>query len=65
MTAGCAFQFGLPYLISALCGEGMSLGQAGILAATPAAGLLLTLMAWGAAADRWGERLVLSIRTRC
>ena len=27
--------------------------------ACPTAGLLLTLVAWGAAADRWGERLVL------
>src|SRR5262249_17901818 len=28
--------------------------------ACPTAGLLLTLVLWGAAADRWGERLVLS-----
>jgi MFS family permease len=39
--------------------EGMSLAQAGLLAAAPNLGLVLTLVAWGAAADRWGERRVL------
>ncbi|MFF1870923.1 MFS transporter [Kitasatospora herbaricolor] len=60
MTAGCAFQFGLPYLIPALRDEGLSLGQAGLLAACPTVGLVLTLAAWGSAADRWGERWVLA-----
>ncbi|WP_406454340.1 MFS transporter [Streptomyces sp. NBC_01622] len=60
MTAGCTFQFGLAYLIPALRGEGLSLGEAGLLAAAPTAGLLFTLVAWGAAADRWGERWVLA-----
>src|SRR6266545_1337100 len=60
MTAGCAFQFGMPYLIPALRAGGVSLEQAGVLVACPMAGLLCTLIAWGAAADRWGERLVLS-----
>ncbi len=59
MTAGCTFQYGLGYLIPALRREGMSLELAGLLVACPTAGLLLTLVAWGAAADRWGERLVL------
>jgi sugar phosphate permease len=59
MTAGCTFQYGLAYLIPAFRAEGVSLEQAGILVACPTAGLLLTLVAWGAAADRWGERLVL------
>jgi len=59
MTAGCTFQYGLAYLIPALRREGLSLEQAGVLVACPTAGLLLTLVAWGAAADRWGERLVL------
>jgi sugar phosphate permease len=59
MTAGCTFQYGLAYLIPAFRQEGLSLQQAGILVACPTAGLLLTLVAWGAAADRWGERLVL------
>jgi MFS family permease len=39
--------------------QGLSLAQAGLLAAAPNVGMLLTLVAWGAAADRWGERRVL------
>ena len=67
MTAGCTFQYGLAYLIPAFRAEGLSLEQAGILVACPTAGLLLTLVAWGAAADRWGERLVLGagLRREC
>jgi sugar phosphate permease len=60
MMAACASQYGLPYLIPALRDEGLSLGQASMLAAAPTGGLLLTLVAWGAAADRWSERVVLS-----
>jgi sugar phosphate permease len=60
LTAGSAFQYGLPYLIPALRAGGLSLEEAGVLVACPTAGLLLTLVAWGAAADRWGERLVLT-----
>jgi len=60
LTAGCTFQYGLAYLIPALRAHGLSLEQAGILVAFPTAGLLLTLVAWGAAADRFGERLVLT-----
>ncbi len=61
MTAGCTFQYGLAYLIPAFRAGGLSLEQAGILVACPTAGLLLTLVGWGAAADRWGERLVLGV----
>ncbi|WP_158370258.1 MFS transporter [Cellulosimicrobium cellulans] len=60
MTAACAFQFGLANLIPALRDGGLSLHEAGLLVAAPSAGLLLTLIAWGAAADRWGERVVLA-----
>src|ERR1700722_2231432 len=60
LTAGCTFQYGIAYLIPALRHEGFSLELAGILVACPTAGLLLTLIGWGAAADRWGERIVLS-----
>jgi sugar phosphate permease len=60
LTAGCTFQYGLAYLIPALRGSGLSLAQAGVLVACPTAGLLLTLVIWGAAADRFGERLVLA-----
>jgi MFS family permease len=61
MMAGCAFQFGLPFLIPALRDEGLTLAEAGLLASAPVAGLLATLVAWGVAADRWGERRVLAI----
>ena len=60
LTAGCTFQYGLAYLIPALRARGLSLEQAGVLVACPTVGLLLTLVAWGAAADRFGERLVLT-----
>ena len=60
MTAGCTFQYGLAYLIPALRQQGLSLELASTLVACPTAGLLLTLIAWGAAADRWGERVVLA-----
>ena len=61
MTASSALQFGLPYLIPSLRADGLSLQQAGVVAAAPVAGLLCTLIAWGAAADRWGERWVMTI----
>jgi sugar phosphate permease len=60
VTAGSAFQYGLAYLIPALRAGGLSLAQAGVLVACPTAGLLLTLIGWGAAADRWGERRILA-----
>src|SRR5262249_29088613 len=48
------------YLIPALRHAGVSLELASVLVACPTAGLLLTLIGWGAAADRWGERVVLA-----
>ncbi|MEZ0064911.1 MFS family permease [Streptacidiphilus sp. MAP12-20] len=60
-TAAFAFVYGMPYLIPALRGqEGLSLAQAGVMVACPTAGLLLSLYAWGAATDRYGERWVLA-----
>jgi sugar phosphate permease len=59
MIAGSTSQYGLAYLIPAFRDEGLSLEQASVLVACPTAGVLLTLIAWGAAADRWGERVVL------
>jgi sugar phosphate permease len=41
--------------------RGLSLAHAGLLAATPLAGTMLTLVAWGAVVDRIGERLSLTI----
>lgn len=40
--------------------RGMSLAQAGTLAAIPTLGMVLTLIAWGALADRVGERWVIA-----
>jgi len=39
----------------------LSLAQAGLLAAAPNLGMVLASVAWGAAADRWGERKVLIV----
>src|SRR2546429_7559773 len=40
VTAGCAFQYGLAYLIPALRASGLSLAQAGVIVAWPTAGPL-------------------------
>jgi sugar phosphate permease len=61
VTAGSTFQYGLAYLIPALRAAGLSLAQAGVIVACPTVGLMLTLIAWGAAADRWGERRILAL----
>src|SRR3954465_4297120 len=61
MIAGCAYQYGLPYLIPALRADnGLSLREAAVVISCPVAGLLVALTLWGMAADRWGERLILS-----
>jgi MFS family permease len=50
------------FLIPLLHGErGLSLAEAGLLAAAPSVGVLLTLVLWGAATDRWGERGVMVV----
>src|SRR3954469_25229040 len=60
MIAGCAYQYGLPYLIPALREDnGLSLREAAIVISCPVAGLLVALTLWGIAADRWGERIIL------
>lgn len=51
---------GPAFLIPALVQrEGLSLVEAGVVAAAPTVGVMLALVAWGALADRRGERLVL------
>jgi MFS family permease len=40
--------------------RGLPLTQAGLLAAAPTFGMVLTLVAWGAVADRYGERWVIA-----
>lgn len=61
LIAGCAAQYGIAYLIPAFRAEGLALETASLLVSAPLAGILCTLIAWGAAADRWGERRVLVI----
>ncbi|WP_181782842.1 MFS transporter, partial [Pseudonocardia pini] len=59
-TGACAFVYGVPFLVPTLRDTlGLSLAAAGTYVAAPTVGLLLTLIAWGAAADRFGERLVM------
>ncbi len=50
---------GPAFLIPALHAQGMSLPRAGLVAAAPTVGVMLTLVAWGAVTDRRGERFVL------
>ncbi|MBT2502617.1 MFS transporter [Curtobacterium sp. ISL-83] len=47
-------------LIPSLHAHGMPLVTAGFLAAAPTAGMVLTLIAWGAVTDRHGERAVIA-----
>ncbi|SEO37067.1 MFS transporter [Actinacidiphila rubida] len=61
-TAACAFVYGIPYLADTLRRqEHLDLTQVGLLVACPTAGLVLALYLWGAAADRWGERVVIAL----
>lgn len=61
LVAGCAAQYGLAVLIPALREAGFSLGEASLLVTAPIPGILCTLILWGAAADRWGERRILTV----
>ena len=58
-AATCSFIYGVPMLVPALRAHGLSLFGAGLLVSAPMVGLLLTLIVWGAAADRIGERVVI------
>lgn len=56
-----AFQYGLPMVLPQLRRtDHLSLAAAGWVVAAPSLGLLLTLIAWGALADRRGERGVMA-----
>jgi len=64
-TASCAFLYGIPFLVPRMrADEGLSLAGAGTVVAAPSIGLLFTLIAWGAAADRYGERLIMALVDR-
>jgi MFS family permease len=59
-AAAAVMMHGPAFLIPALHDrEGMNLAQAGLVAACPTVGVMLTLVAWGAVTDRKGERFVL------
>jgi len=56
------FQLGVPYLLPQLrAALGGSLSSAAVLVACPSIGLMLTLILWGAVADRYGERLTMTV----
>jgi sugar phosphate permease len=60
-AATCAFLYGIPMLVPQLRAElHLSLTGSGVVVGAPAVGLLLTLIAWGALADRYGERVVIA-----
>jgi sugar phosphate permease len=57
----CSFLYGMPFLIPSLQEDHqLSLTSASLLISAPLLGLLLALIAWGAAADRFGERVVMT-----
>jgi sugar phosphate permease len=58
-AATSCFLYGIPMLVPALRSDGVSLFTASLLVSAPMVGIMLTLIAWGAAADRYGERIVI------
>src|SRR5690348_4194833 len=59
-AATCSFLYGIPMLVPQLRHDGLSLVRASLLVSAPIVGLLLTLIVWGALADRFGERIVIA-----
>lgn len=61
-AAAAIMMHGPAFLIPALqAREGLSLPEAGVVAAAPTLGVMLTLVAWGWLTDRRGERFVLLV----
>ena len=58
-AASAVMVHGPAFLIPTLHRDGMSLPEAGLVAAAPSVGIMLTLVAWGWVTDRRGERFVL------
>lgn len=61
LVSGCAAQYGLAYLIPALRASELRLDAATTLVIAPVFGVIVALIAWGAIADRYGERAVLTV----
>jgi sugar phosphate permease len=60
-AATASFIYGIALLLPALRRDDhLSLVAASLVVSAPAFGLLLTLIAWGALADRFGERIVIA-----
>lgn len=63
-TGSISLLFGVPFLIPLMrVSEGVTLTQAGTVAGAPLLGMLGTLIIWGVLADRFGERLIMTIGT--
>jgi predicted MFS family arabinose efflux permease len=61
-SATSAFFLGLPAIAPALRdGNELSLTGTALVLAAPTAGLVLTLLAWGRASDRFGDRAVMTV----
>ena len=60
-AASAVMSNGAPFLLPALTERGMPLATAGLLVAMPMVGMVCTLIAWGYAVDRFGERAVLIV----
>ena len=58
-AAAAIMMHGPAFLIPALHADGLSLAEAGLVAAAPTLGVMLALVAWGAVSDRYGERFAL------
>lgn len=58
-AAAAVMIHGPAFLIPALHHQGMSLAEAGVVAAAPTVGVMVALVAWGWVTDRQGERFVL------
>jgi MFS family permease len=59
-TSFSALAIGLPVLVPTLREEyGLTLGQVGVVLGAEWVGALVTMLPWGIAADRFGERIVL------
>jgi MFS family permease len=61
-TGAAVFGVGLPVIAPTLQVEfGLSISQVGVLLAAPWVGATVTLLPWGLAADRFGERMALAL----